>query len=142
MGKESEKVRRIRKEMVEIFGKQCWMDYYITRNNMLTAHHIVERRENGITCLENLALVTDRAHKLLNYFDCEYNKIYRDLNALFYELNRTLLPPTDDYFEEVKQTIDKAKKIPFQYRDQRIPERYFEEFDHTLKRNNSHKRKR
>lgn len=101
------KVSKLKQEMIEVYGNHCWMNelWIPRRKNILTFHHIIEKRNGGKAIWENGALISLHSHEYLNYLDEEYNKIYRELNGLFYELNRTYAPPTEDYYEEVKMVL-------------------------------------
>lgn len=78
-----------------------------TRNNILTFHHIIEVRNGGKLVWENGALLSNASHQYLNYLDHYYPYFYKELNGMFYDLNRTYLPPTPEYYDEVKRLIRK-----------------------------------
>lgn len=105
----SNKIRNIKKDMIEVYGNLCWMDYILTKRNPLTIHHIHEIRNGGKDKWENFALITTNAHQYLNYLDHEQHKIYRELNGLFKELNLTYLPPAEDYFEELDHILKRVR---------------------------------
>lgn len=86
-----------------------WMDYKIVRVQDITFHHIKEKRNGGKRILSNGAILVKRSHDYLNYLDYCYHKYYRDLNDLFRQLNRTMKPPTDDYYDEVHHILRKIK---------------------------------
>lgn len=86
-----------------------WMGYKIRRSSDLTFHHIIEARNGGERVLENGAILVRTAHEYLNYLDIYYHVTYDDLNYLFKELNATRMPPTPDYFEEVRYVLKKVK---------------------------------
>lgn len=98
------KIDKLKQEMIQVYGNKCWMNelWIPNKKNILTFHHILEKRNGGKAIWENGALLSLYCHEYLNYLDMEYNKIYRELNGLFYELNRTYQPPTEDYYKEVK----------------------------------------
>lgn len=104
----SEKIRLLKLEMQEVYGKLCWMDYLLSKQNPITFHHIVEVRNGGKGVWENGALISLNAHEYLNYLDREYHRIYNELNDLFYDLNRTYLPPTEDYYKELNYVLKKV----------------------------------
>lgn len=81
-----------------------------TRNNILTFHHIIEVRNGGKLVWENGALLSNSSHQYLNYLDHYFPDTYKELNGMFYDLNRTYLPPTPEYYDEVKRLI---RKIDF-----------------------------
>lgn len=102
-------VSELKKEMIEVYGNYCWINdmWLPRRKDILTLHHILERRNGGKTLWENSALLSNRSHQYLNYLDYyEHNK-YKELNGLFIELNRTYMPPTTEYYDEVKLILKK-----------------------------------
>lgn len=105
----SEKIRQLKKEMIQVYGNECWMNYLVTKRNFISAHHIQELRNCGKTEWGNIALITTNAHQYLNYLDREEHKIYRELNGLFKELNLTYLPPAEDYFEELDHILRRVR---------------------------------
>ena len=107
----SESSRRLKEEMVKVYGFKCWIDdlWIPGKKNILTFHHILEKRNGGIIKWENGALLSLYRHDYLNYLDLYYHSIYNELNGLFYDLNRTYAPPTDEYYEEVKRVLRRIK---------------------------------
>ena len=98
-------------KMLEIYQPNGidWMDYKLARDNPYTFHHIKEKRNGGKLEVNNGAILTRKAHNYLNYLDYEYHKIYKDLNYMFKCLNRTMKPPTDDYYEEIHHILRKVR---------------------------------
>lgn len=86
-----------------------WMDYKIVRVSDLTFHHIKEKRIGGQRILSNGAILMRTAHNYLNYLDYEYHKIYKELNCLFKELNMTMKPPEDNYYNELHYILKKVR---------------------------------
>ena len=108
----SDKLRKLKEEMIQVYGFHCWMNelWIPYKKEILTFHHILEKRNGGKEIWENGALLSSTSHQYLNHLDYHYNKIYKELNGLFHELNRTYAPPTDDYYEEVNYVLTKVKK--------------------------------
>lgn len=108
----SDKTKRIKEEMIQIYGEYCWLNNLWVPNkyNKLTYHHILERRNGGKITLDNGALLGRSEHDYLNYLDNYYHKLYNELNELFYELNKTYAPPTQNHYEEVASVLKKIKK--------------------------------
>lgn len=102
----------ILKEMIEIYKPKGidWMAYKLQRKNPYTFHHIIEKRNGGKRRVNNGAILTLNAHEYLNYLDNEYHRIYKELNGLFWELNRTYKPPQEDYYEEVGAVLKKVRR--------------------------------
>ena len=86
-----------------------WMNYKIVKPSDLTYHHILEKRRGGQRTLQNGAILVRVAHDYLNYLDRYYHKYYNDLNGLFKELNMTMAPPDDSYYEEVNHVLKKVR---------------------------------
>lgn len=107
-----DKLKRLKDEMILIYGFNCWLNelWIPNKKDIITYHHIVERRNGGKATLENGALLARSSHDYLNYLDIDYHKIYKELNGLFYDLNRTYKPPTKEYYEEVHNTLKKVKR--------------------------------
>ena len=107
----SNSIARLKQEMIEVYGLKCWLDEFWIPNkkNILTYHHILEKRNGGLVEWENGALLSLYKHEYLNYLDLYYKNIYKELNALFYDLNRTYAPPTDEYYDEVKRVLKKVE---------------------------------
>lgn len=103
----SDKLRRLKEEMIEIYGNYCWMNelWIPNKRNIITFHHIIERRNGGKDIWENGALLSNKSHQYLNFIDSNYHKIYKELNGMFYDLNRTYEPPTEEYYKEIKRIL-------------------------------------
>ncbi|NMA51205.1 MAG: hypothetical protein GX951_05120 [Mollicutes bacterium] len=85
-----------------------WMLDKETKKNMFTFHHITEERCGGKRIVENGAILTIASHNFLNYLDVKRRELYEELNYLFYCLNITGAPPTEDYFKEVLKIKENA----------------------------------
>ena len=86
-----------------------WLNYKIKRPSDLTFHHIKEKRNGGKRIIENGAILIRRSHDYLHYLDRYYHKYYCDLNELFKALNKTIKPPTKDYYDEVEYILKKVR---------------------------------
>lgn len=86
-----------------------WLNYKIIRVNDLTFHHIKEKRNGGKREIRNGAILIKESHAYLNYLDSRYHRYYFLLNGLFKELNMTMKPPTEDYYDEVDKILRKVK---------------------------------
>ncbi len=98
--------------MVKIYGtyEVDWMGCEFDDPECLTRHHIVKREDGGENGISNYALLTYRSHMLLHYMETNFHDDYVRLNQLFLALNRSLKPPTAEYYEEVKKIIKRVKK--------------------------------
>lgn len=104
------KIREIRERLLDIYGNRCWMGYTVCRENPFTVHHIHERRNGGKDVIENAAALTVSAHYDLNQLDAHAKDLYKELNLLFFELNRSNCPPTIEYFKEINRILLFANK--------------------------------
>lgn len=93
--------------MLEIYQtkKIDWMGYQITRNCKLTRHHIFKKVYGGEDNISNYALLIEKSHELLHKLERVDHQAYLELNILFKELNDSLAPPTDEYYEKVKKIL-------------------------------------
>ena len=107
----SKDVRRLKEEMISVYGNYCWLnDMWVPKKkDIMTFHHIIEKRNGGKAIWENGALLGSSSHSFLNYLDYKDHKTYNELNWLFFELNKTYAPPTEDYYDEVKFVLSKRK---------------------------------
>ena len=103
----SDKIKQLKKEMIICYGLKCWLCGI--EDKKLTAHHIIPVRERGETIWENIALLNRKQHDLFNCIENINPNIAKELNWLFYELNRTYAPPTTDYYDEVDKILRKVK---------------------------------
>ena len=87
-----------------------WMGDSFSDPSQLTRHHIIKRERGGENGVSNYALLTQKSHILLHYLEENYYKAYLLLNQLFLSLNRSLKPPTPEYYEKVRSVIKKVKK--------------------------------
>ena len=108
----SDKLRRLKEEMILVYGLNCWMNelWIPNKKDILTFHHILEKRNGGKEVWENGALLSRTSHDYLNYLDMKYHKLYKELNGLFQELNRSYAPPTEQYYDEVAFTLRKIRR--------------------------------
>ena len=102
-----DKLRRLKQEMILVYGNVCWLS--LLEDNRLTGHHIIPKRDLGVTEWWNIALLSNDSHIYFNYLERIVPGIAHELNGLFYELNRTYAPPTIDYEEEVKRVLKKVR---------------------------------
>ena len=98
--------------MMELYNtyEVDWMVDSFTNPSKLTRHHIVKRENGGVNDISNYALLTKESHMLLHYLEDNYNKEYNYLNEKFLELNRSLMPPTIEYYQDVKKILKSVKK--------------------------------
>lgn len=85
------------------------MDVRLTRHNPYTFHHIKEERKGGLYIIDNGAILTKKAHTLLNYLEINEPKRYDEFQKLFKYLNKTEEPPKEEYFMEIDNVYSKVK---------------------------------
>ena len=83
-------------EMVKIFKTYDydWMGYPISENNILTYHHIIEKRNGGETSFVNGALLTNEAHRNLHKLEHFDPKLYEEYAYFFRIINDMRCPLT------------------------------------------------
>ena len=98
--------------MIQIYNTYDidWMGDEIKSPSSLTRHHIIKRENEGEDDINNYALLTNDSHHLMHYMEDKNYKDYCELNNLFLELNRSMMPPTSEYFEKVRSIIKKVRK--------------------------------
>jgi len=87
-----------------------WMGDPFSDISALTKHHIVKKENGGENGISNYALLTRKSHDLLHFLETNYYEDYVNLNRLFLELNRSVKPPTIEYYSEVKKIVKRVKK--------------------------------
>ena len=85
-----------------------WMNFKVEKNNPYTFHHIVERRRGGDKSINNGAILTNDAHKLLNILDIFFPDAYEDLQQIFIRINKSNEPPTYETMKEVDNILYKV----------------------------------
>ncbi len=85
-------------ELFEIYGYSAhdWLHYPVTKRNIMTLHHIIKRCDGGDLSIDNIALLTKKAHQ--NLHTCEVRDIvlYNEINNFFDEIV-LLGSPLDNY---------------------------------------------
>ena len=92
-------------EMVEIYKPENmdWMQFQITKKNILTLHHIKKVCEGGLATIDNGAILTKKAHRALNIVEAIDYILYDEWNKLFMLMNQAKQPPCDEYVREAKK---------------------------------------
>ena len=98
-----------------------WMNYRITKDNPLTYHHIVEKRNGGSKTVDNGAPLTKEAHMQLNIIESKDKRLYTIINTIFELIHEQNYPITEeqrkiiqevlDYFEQNKACETKKKLV-------------------------------
>jgi hypothetical protein len=76
------------RELIVIYQPDTidWLSYQITKQNILTLHHIVKVADGGILKKENAALLTKKAHRALNICESKDFILYDEINHFFREI--------------------------------------------------------
>ena len=87
-----------------------WLGDYITDVSKLQRHHIVKKEDGGENGISNYALLTPKSHRLINLLEVEEPETFNKLNTMFLELNRSIQPPKDEYYQRINEILKKSKK--------------------------------
>ena len=90
--------------------KRDWMGYKIYRNAPLTRHHIFKKVYGGANDISNYALLIEKSHEELHRIERIDLQAYNELNNLFRELNESMQPPTEEYYQNVGKILKRVKK--------------------------------
>lgn len=70
---------KIKLQIIASSGHKCWLNGKITRDNPLTGHHIIPRREKGKTTIDNIALISKSKHEAFNELERIYPKLAEEI---------------------------------------------------------------
>lgn len=100
-------------QMLEIYKPEItdWMQYEITKRNILTLHHITKACEGGVSSISNGAILTKKAHRILNMVESIDYALYDEWNTLFMLINNSLQPPCNEYVSEGKKLKKYTQEI-------------------------------
>ena len=87
-----------------------WMGEVISNSSILSRHHIKKKEDGGEDDIKNYALLTIDSHRFLNLIEEKYPKEYLVLNNMFLELNKSSMPPSSEYFDEVHSILKRVRK--------------------------------
>ncbi len=80
-----------------------WLSYQITKNNILTLHHVIKAADGGNLEIENSALLTKKSHRALHICENKDYILYSEINDFFREII-SYRKALDDYLKrESKQ---------------------------------------
>lgn len=111
------------KKMLIVFKPdgRDWMGIPITKNNVLSFHHIIKRK-NGLTIVDNGALLTKRAHRKLNILESHNNELFELWQNLFISINETMSPPNDEHKALMKEYMQLTNECLYE-KDQILKKR-------------------
>ena len=92
-------------ELIKIYKPSGvdWLSYQITKNNILTVHHIIKVADGGILNVDNAALLTKKAHRSLNICEIKDFVLYCEINDFFREIIYRKAPLDDDLIKESRE---------------------------------------
>ena len=103
--------------MIQIYAttEYDWLGDIITDINKLTRHHIIKKEDGGENGISNYALLTPKSHHLMNMLEEQEPDTYNKLNNMFLELNRSIQPPREEYYDRIRHIL-KTNKLGDHYR--------------------------
>lgn len=87
-----------------------WLGYKIYKNTPLTRHHIFKRVYGGADNINNYALLIEVAHEYLHKLEKIDREAYNEISILFRELNESMQPPNEEYYQNVGKILKRVKK--------------------------------
>ena len=87
-----------------------WLGYKIYRNIPLTRHHIFKRVYGGANDISNYALLIEKSHEDLHRIEKIDLQAYNELNNLFRQLNESMQPPNEEYYQNIGKILKRVKK--------------------------------
>ena len=100
-------MRDVLVEMLNIYQPNNidWMGYKMTSDNPYTFHHIIERRDGGKYEINNGAILTQNAHRYLNYLDSYCPEAYEEYQKIFRFINSLNGPMDEELYNEIYEEI-------------------------------------
>ncbi len=100
-------MRRILDIMDDIFDPNGfdWMNFVLSKKNPYTYHHINEEHNGGVKSIDNGAILTRKAHDLLNILEKFCPDAYDDLQKVFMRINGEKKPLTNEIIKEIDQIL-------------------------------------
>ena len=99
------KKRRIKQEMLKVYGGEYdWMNYRLKREDV-TLHHIVKREHGGKKEWGNLALLMPTSHQYLHLIECKDEYTYEAINKVFKMINESMTSPSDGQREVIEYLL-------------------------------------
>lgn len=85
-----------------------WMGFKICKNCKITRHHIFKKVYGGPSDISNYALLVQKAHEYLHLLEQKDHEAFIELSTLFRELNDSLAPPTEEYYEKINKILKRT----------------------------------
>lgn len=102
------------KTMLKIYKTKNidWLGYEVCSNCKLTRHHIFKKVYGGVSDISNYALLIEKSHEYLHLLEQKDHRAFIELSNLFRELNDSLAPPTEEYYEKVSKILKRTRVKP------------------------------
>lgn len=114
-------MKRELREMIEIYkpeGKD-WMGFKLSKSNPYTYHHIKEKKNGGKVDINNGAILTKRAHRLLNFLEIHHPDIYNLYQQLFVRINERMAPLDESLITDIYDMYDTYLKKLYENFDEK-----------------------
>lgn len=85
-----------------------WMNFALSKKNPYTYHHITESLNGGQKTIDNGAILTKRAHRLLHKLQVYCPDAYNDLQDVFRKINDSKEPVTQEFVDEIDEILKKV----------------------------------
>jgi hypothetical protein len=97
------------KELIKIYQPlgYDWLSYQITKDNILTLHHVVKVADGGILSVDNSALLTKKSHRGIHICEHKDFVLYSEINDFFRRII-SRASPLDDYLIKESKEYKKA----------------------------------
>lgn len=87
-----------------------WLGYPIHKDTPLTRHHIFKYVYGGASDISNYALLIQVSHQYLHSLERTDREAYNQIAELFQELNESMAPPTEEYYQKVGKVLKKSRQ--------------------------------
>ena len=96
-------------ELIEIYQPNNfdWLSYQITKNNILTLHHVIKAADGGRLKIENASLLTKKSHRALHICENKDFILYQEINEFFKEII-SYRAALDEYLERESKEYKRA----------------------------------
>lgn len=104
--------QQLKRDMIMCYGLVCWGNelWKPDDKNILTMHHMIAKRDLGELEWENIAIISLYFHQFFNNIEYKDYDLANEINNLLQRVNRSLKPPTEEHYEEMKFYEEQANK--------------------------------
>lgn len=89
----------------------CFMGFPLTKDSRFTFHHCIKKEYGGSNSIDNGAVLTNDAHRLLNYIEMNYYEIYYQINCKLIEISKGKHHPTKEQLNEINELIRAFRRL-------------------------------